>query len=398
MRDSTGRRIGRRASVGLVVLVVCLVSTAAGAAAPTSRLAAARLNRNQAGAQSQIKTQIVGLVDKGSEGPYHQGVPFPTADPDEIAPDASAFSGVVVNESWAQLETARGHYTFGPLNKSLDAVEAYNRGHPHHALRVKLRIWGGFSAPEWAKTIAGPEVIFNTPTVHGQTTGEWWKHAYGVAWSDFQHALAAKYDPDPLIGSVAVTSCATLTAEPFTFSPSPVLTAELLGDGWSSAAQEECLSNAFSDYAGWQDTPIDYAVNAFSALAPGARFYHPDPTFSDEILTRCATLRSQVHRSCILSNHALTAGSGSATSRQASVYETIQTLYRREHGKIAVDFQTNSPDNFGGCQAIDIAVAHHAESVELWPASPIFAGFSAYTPSTLYGWARALRDHQRIDC
>jgi hypothetical protein len=380
------------------MLIAYLGLTAVAAGASASRLAASRPDRDQSSSQPQIKTQIVGLIDKGSEGPYHQGVPFPTADPDEIAPDAPAFAGVVVNESWAQLEPARDHYTFGPLTKSLDAVEAYNSAHPRDALRVKLRIWGGFSAPQWAKTMAGPAVIFDTPTVHGQTTGEWWKQAYEVAWSGFQHALAAKYDPDPLIGSVAVTSCATLTAEPFTFSPSPALASELLEDGWSSAAQEDCLNKAFSDYAGWQRTPIDYAVNAFSALAPGTHFYHPDPAFSDMILTRCASLRDRDDRSCILSNHALTAGSGNPTSRQASIYETIETLYQREHGKIAVDFQTNSPDNFGGCQAIDIAVAHHAESVELWPASPIFKGFSAYTPSTLYGWARALRIRQQIDC
>ena len=379
------------------MLIACLGLMAAASAASAS-WPASRQQRDQSSSQPQIKTQIVGLIDKGSEGPYHQGVPFPTADPDEIAPGASAFSGVVVNETWAQLESTRDHYTFAPLTKSFDAVEAYNRAHPHHALRVKLRIWGGFAAPSWAKTIAGPTVVFNTPTVNGQTTGEWWKRPYGVAWSAFQHALATRYDSDPLIGSVAVTSCATLTAEPFTFSPSPALTSELLQDGWSSAAQENCLNRAFSDYAGWRHTPIDYAVNAFSALAPKTQFYHPDPAFSDEILTRCATLRSQDHRSCILSNHALTAASGSPTSRQASVYATIEALYQREHGKIAVDFQTDSPDNFGGCEAIDTAVAHHAESVELWPASPIFKGFSAYTPSTLYGWARALRNRQQIDC
>ncbi len=380
------------------MLIVCPALTAFASGAGAARLAGPRQNRDQPGSQQPIKPQIVGLVDKGSEGPYHQGVPFPTADPDEIAPDASAFSGIVVNETWRQLEATRGHDTFGPLARSLDAVAAYNRAHPHHALRVKLRIWGGFSAPQWAKTIAGPEVVFNTPSVQGQTTGEWWKRPYEAAWSSFQHALAAKYDADPLIGSVAVTSCATLTAEPFTFSPAPALSSELLGDGWSSADQEDCLNGAFSDYAGWQHTPIDYAVNAFSALTPGTHLYRPDPEFSDEILTRCATLRSQAHRGCILSNHALTAESGSPTSRQASVYTTIQNLWKREHGKIAVDFQTNSPGHFGGCQAIDIAVAHHAESVELWPASPIFKGFSAYTPSTLSRWARALRHRQRIDC
>jgi hypothetical protein len=155
---------------GLVMLVACLGLTAAAAgSSASSGLAASRPHRDQWSSQPRIKTQIVGLIDKGSEGPYHHGVPFPTADPDEIPPDAPAFSGVVVNESWAQLEPARDHYTFAPLTKSLDAIEAYNRAHPHDVLRVKLRIWGGFSAPQWAKTMAGPAVVFNTPTVHGQT-------------------------------------------------------------------------------------------------------------------------------------------------------------------------------------------------------------------------------------
>lgn len=64
--------------------------------------------RHGAGAPTRaalaIKSQIVGLVDKGAEKPYHLDVPFPTVNPAEVAPDAAAFAGIVVNETWAQLE------------------------------------------------------------------------------------------------------------------------------------------------------------------------------------------------------------------------------------------------------------------------------------------------------
>jgi hypothetical protein len=115
MRYSAGCEVGTRRPVGLAALVVCL----AFAAAPAPAAARQQVpNGYRAGSQSQIKTPIVGLIDKGSERSYHQGVPFGTADPSEIAPDASAISGVVVNESWAQLESTRGHYTFSALTTS----------------------------------------------------------------------------------------------------------------------------------------------------------------------------------------------------------------------------------------------------------------------------------------
>jgi hypothetical protein len=73
----------------------------------------------------------------------------------------------------------------------------------------------------------------------------------------------ASFDGDPLIRSVAVSSSATLTAEPFVQSPQLALHTELFADGWSSQTQQQCLAGAFSDYSGWKHTPIDYAFNPF---------------------------------------------------------------------------------------------------------------------------------------
>ena len=244
----------------------------------------------RAAAAAWVKPQIRGLVDKSSQASYVARQPFPTVNVSEVAPYAAAFSGIVVNETWAQLEPSRGHYDLGPLAKSLAAVRAYNRAHRAHPLVVKLRLWGGFTAPDWAKTLGGTTpVTFDTPTAKG-TTGRWWTTAYRAAVVVLSAPLAAKYDTDPIVGSVAVSSCATLTAEPFVQSPTLALHNELFADGWSSAAQQNCLQGAFSDYSGWRHTPIDYAFNVFTDYLPGKQAGTPDQAFTNTVMVRCANL------------------------------------------------------------------------------------------------------------
>jgi hypothetical protein len=345
----------------------------------------------------------VGLVDKGTQAPYTHRVPWPTATPEEVAPDAATFSGFVVNETWAQLEPRRGHFTFAPLERSLAAVRAYNRAHRSHQLAVKLRFWGGFTAPAWAKTLGGKTpVSFAIPKNTG-TTGRWWTPPYRAAWSTFQHRLGAQFDRDPLIRTVAVSSCSTLSDEPFVFSPNAALHAELFADGWSSAAQQQCLQGAFSDYSGWKHTPIEYTFNAFVSYTPGKVVGTPDLQFTDQVMTRCADLHTTAGRTCILSNHALQP-TAATTSRGAPVYAEIRALYTKHSRQTPVGFQTFSPDTFGGCQAIDVAVAYHGQSVELWPpgpifhGTPIFKGFSAFPKSELVQWARAVQTHTALSC
>jgi hypothetical protein len=345
-----------------------------------------------------VKPQILGLVDKSSQAAYVLRQPFPTANPSEVAPYAKAFSAIVVNETWGQLQPSRGRLDLTPLNRSLAAVQAYNRAHPGHGLSVKLRLWAGFTAPDWAKTLGGkPPVTFATPTAKG-TTGRWWTTGYRAAWSSFLHALASRYDGNSLIRSVAVSSCATLTAEPFVQSPNLPLHTELFADGWSSAAQQRCLQGVFSDYSGWKHTPIDYTFNPFVSYVPGKQAGTPDPGFTNHVMATCASLHRTSGRTCILSNHAFTATAPTA-SRSAPVYAEFGALYAQHHTPI--DLQTGPPDNFGGCQAIDVAVQLHAQSLELWPPAGTpkgFKGFAAYPSSELQSWAQALRTAKPLHC
>lgn len=344
-----------------------------------------------------IKPPLVGLLDKSAAGPYRLGIPFGPAQPAELGRAAGAFTGILVNESWATLEPSPGHFALGALQRSLDAVSSYNHTHRRTPLRVRLRIFAGFAAPGWVKALSGGPVSFAT-AAHTGTTGRWWTAAYRSAWTALQHHLAATYDDDPLVASVAVSSCATLSAEPMVMSPAPGLIREMIADGWSSQAQERCLQGAFADYSGWAHTPIEFAFNPFqSQRSAGAVALSPDFTVTEKLMTTCAELLSRSHRQCVLSNHALDATSAT-TGRGAPVYAAFDALYDRLHGHVEVALQTNSPSTFGGCAAVDLAVAHHASSLEVWPPSPVFKGFAAFSPGSLYNWARALRTGRRISC
>ena len=350
----------------------------------------------------QVKPQITGLVDKGSSAAYTLRTAFPTSDPDEVAPDAAAFSAIVVNETWGQLEPTRGHLDFTPLQRSLAAVQSFNRAHPTDQLGVKLRIFGGFTAPGWAKTLDGAPISLTLAGQRPGILGRWWESDYRSAWSFFQHSLAARYDSDELVQSVAVTSCATLSAEPFVISPMPAFVSALEADGWSSAAQQRCLAGAFSDYSGWTHTPIEFAFNPFNSVIPGTTRFTHDFSVTEEIMKQCADLRQSAGRSCVLANHALNTTAAS-TGRGAPVYAEIDKLFTDDHGtrdgsRVPVDFQTTSPDTFGGCQAIALAIQHHAQSLELWPPSAEFKGFSAFTARTLRGWDRDLARERAPRC
>jgi hypothetical protein len=67
--------------------------------------------------------------------------------------------------SWKQLQPTPS-WEIGVNNvidQALAEVRSYNERNPLKPLAVKLRVWGGFEAPDWAKQLGGPpiETIFN---------------------------------------------------------------------------------------------------------------------------------------------------------------------------------------------------------------------------------------------
>jgi len=328
------------------------------------------------------KQPLRGLLDMGNISFYNKSgsSAIPTNNPDEMAPFAASFSGMVINATWEQLQPN------GPdplpdnneIDQALAAVRAYNQ--THAALGVKLRVWGGFTAPDWAKTLNGGPISIDSTNSGGKhqtgTIGLFWSVPYLQAWTNFQNLLAAKYDSEPLIQEVAVTSCGSDTDEPFVSWLDAPTIANLHSFGYTDELQETCLKEALGHYAGWRETPIDYTFNLFHETDNTPIV--PDQDFTLSVMQLC-----QADPQCSLSNHAL---DQPLLTADTFVYDAMQTDYGANPAQI-IDFQTASPDQLDWCGAIANAVTYHGLSVELWPD---FGGFTTLPPTVLANLANAL--------
>jgi hypothetical protein len=329
------------------------------------------------------KPLLGGIVNKGSETYFHLGEPYPVIDLSQVAASSPGLTGTVVDVAWSQLEPSPGTFDFTTLDADLSAVSAYNASHAGATLGVKLRVWAANDAPEWAKTMDGTPIATD---VNGQVeaVGQWWQSDYRAAWAALQSALAQRYDTNPLINEVVVASCAALTDEPMVYPASVAST--VLADGWSDAAEQACLDGALNDYLPWQHTAIYYPFNPFRTISASGTV-GTDPTVTAEVMERCADSLSSGGPWCILGNNDL-----GPTDNPPFVISEINSLYASNPSNTAVAFQMNSPATIGtaACQAVAVAVAEHATSIEFWPPTAGQSGFSGESPSTLQSWGQDL--------
>ncbi len=321
------------------------------------------------------KPLISGLIDKGSEASYHALQPYPVTDPasngDTLAASSPAFGGLVVNQTWLQLEPSEGSFDFTVLDASLAAVETYNAAHPDAPLGVRLRVFGAYAAPAWAKMLDGGPIATSdsgTPA----TVGHWWGPTYRMAWAALQTALAARYDDDATLREVAVSSCAASTAEPMVIDTDTLNAAQ--SAGYTTDQEHDCLTGAFTDYAGWKRTALYFPLNSVAG----------DSTIAPDILQHCASSASAGGPLCILANNALDADVTDSSSRLAPLYAAIGAA-AQANPTTPIAFQMNGPDPSTWCGAIAVAVDHHARSVELWP-----NGFASLPTATLESWSQGL--------
>ncbi len=217
-------------------------------------------------------------------------------------------------------------------------------------------------------------IVITDPKKGSLSFGEWWTPQYIAKWRTLQ-APAAQRDANPLIRAVAVTSCASLTDEPFVGEFEPPESDVLAHYGYTDAAQESCLLGAIDDYAPWKSTPIDYAFNLFHkvALSTPAHGVSPaDPAFTLAVMNAC---RRELGALCTFDNHALQCP---PPSGDQFVYTQMQTA------KGSIDFQTASPPVLHGniVQAVETGAYYGAHAIELWPDTEGgFPGFTDLPPS-----------------
>lgn len=384
----------RATSIALCIGITAVAAACGSSSTPPGTRTTTKPASTTAAAPGEPTTKppLTGLLDMGVQTPYQTAQPFPTTNPDTLDAYAGAFSGIVVNESWSQLEPSPGVEDWAPLDRSLAAVETWNRAHPTTPLGVKLRIFAGYSAPAWVVSASGAPVQIVTGRKQQRTKaiGRWWTTPFRQAWSAFQHALAARYDTNPLVRQVSVSSCSSSTGEPFVVSGAKSSQAALAAAGWTPLEQEQCLQGALSDYSGWIHTPITFAFNPL--ITPSG----PNASSMESIMKQCAGSHASGGPVCVLGNNDLSTLAPSGRY-SAPAYAEIAALEAHNIPPPTVYFQTVGAAV--SCADIATGLDYHASSIELWPPNGLhYQGFSAIPKTTLARWNAALTGGTKLTC
>jgi hypothetical protein len=322
------------------------------------------------GAQSAagVKKPICGLVTMGDLG-FLRGGSKPTNSFNEANRHPDMYAGVVILAQWRDLEPERGKFDFKTIDNALANVKKYNAAHPKNPIVGKLRVFAAAGTPEWATKIdGGPVKVVDKRGIND--LGKFWGKPYGDAWRELQVALAAKYDGDPLMGEVAVSSCSSTTAEPFIIFLTPENLPVLHAAGFTDAAMKGCLKGAIDDYSVWKKTPIDYTFNEFRDSDSGKAVVNP--AFLIEVME---AFRAKYGMRGVVANHGLQTDLKPAATRTYAEFEKLGP---------PIEFQTISPVlDWNG--AVAKGLTYHPTEIETWNSRDA-GGASNYTAADLVNW------------
>src|SRR5262249_24106097 len=142
--------------------------------------AASRLEEKASmSASDEGKPAQTGLVDMGQnhfyDNPADYPPPFLTSD---LGNYPRSFSQMVLNVAWQQLQpTKDGALDTSVIDGAIHRLDGTGVG-------IKLRVWGGYQAPDWAKAIDGPPITItgvasvDTHFSDPRTIGRWWTGDY----------------------------------------------------------------------------------------------------------------------------------------------------------------------------------------------------------------------------
>jgi hypothetical protein len=309
-----------------------------------------------------LKPVLAGLLDRDGPPP----VAF-----------LSSLAGFVVNAYWKDLEPAQGA-ALTPDNAIDQAIiEVRNLNATDHTnLGLKIRLFAGIWAPDWAKNLGGGAITVTNPQNGATgTIGRFWTDAYGAAYAQLESLLAAKYDTVPEVREVTIARCTTFYDEPFIRdTTAPATVSALLAAGYTLAADQTCQQQEIQASTVWQRTHSDLAFNPYQVIDAGGTT-GVDEAFTETMMQYC---RQVLGTACVLENNSLRdppAGAG-----YLSMYASMMQL------GAPITFQTATAARIGSLsQVLTYAVSLHADSVEL-PAGYESAG----TPASFASAARLL--------
>ena len=344
------------------------------------------------------KPAQTGLVDMGTIQFYNlpgEAAPFAISD---LQSYPGSFSEMVLNVTWNQLQPTPGAIDVSAIESALSAVAAYNTQHAGANLGLKLRVWGGFTAPDWAKNLGGPPITITGESVvypqqtGPQTIGRWWTGDFINAWTSLQNGLASRYDSNPLIRGISQTAGGSASDEPFVPFKLPGQIYATQRAGFTDAAQMLTLRAAIADYGSWSTTPLDFTFNPSSVLDSFIYAGGNSPTLDDNIPLAILQQARNSTRLVQAGNHTIGANFASVEFILTQLAADAQL----DPAAVPASYQTDSPlkigdvpghSNYPGWQAaVQIGVENNAGNIELWDYSEN-NGFRGLSPTQVHDLA-----------
>jgi hypothetical protein len=319
-----------------------------------------------------LKPALHGLGAMGNPSFHHHknnGIPDNISDIAALPP--GVFDVAIINVTWAQLQPNPDSLDTTAIGRTLDAVRDYNARHPQKPLALRLRVWAGTDAPIWAKEIGGTAISIQQWN-QAATIGRFWSAPYRQAWQKLQIALAGRYDAEPLIREITVTSCSSISSEPFVLPIDQSSIESLHAAGLTDAAYQKCLKSAEQDYEDWSTTRLEYPINPFRGIDTGQMVVNWD--FSVALMQ---AWRQRMGARGVLSNYDLNSPLG---PRVVPIYEAMKKLGR------PIELQMFAPRNVDLDASVAYGISTGAEVIELW--SVVIPTIS---PGKLQKWSRDLK-------
>lgn len=326
------------------------------------------------------KPVLKGLVTQGP-GAIHV---TPTNTFAELNAHPGVYSAAVIQLFWSQLEPSQGVFDDSALVSALASLTAYNTAHPATPVVGKLRIFMGVGTPQWVISATGAVTL--SDSFGSATVGEWWTPQFDTYWQALQNHLASEYDTNPMIGEVAITSCSSLTGEPFIVPQNPTDIATLHAAGYTDALQQACISNAPNDYAAWKTTPIDFTFNQIADTDTGNQGINT--TFPIQVMD---SFRAALGTRGVVANHGL---NDPIATGAVPVYDNFVTLYNQAVAANTIsplEFQTYGP-TVDWATVIPFAIStYHPTEIEIWDTTAVQGGAAPITQTQLADWAALLK-------
>ena len=225
------------------------------------------------GGSASVKSDIIGLIDRGKDPSGGVGSNFTWPLPSGWA--GNPITGIVVNVAWSDLQPHSANSTIvasanstgsNVVDRAISDIEAWNAANPSKPLAIKIRVYAGEYAPAWAKAIGGP-ITGNS----GNTIGAFWTSSFVAAWANLMHQLSGLYDSNPVIKNVTGSGCMTLYSEPMLhddFNNGSGLN-NLINAGYNDNADYNCLMADVTALQAWKQTHVSVSMNPWQLLTLG---------------------------------------------------------------------------------------------------------------------------------